>query len=125
MSQFTVEEYARGLGAIRTSLHPRDHTILRTQYAARGRAITAKELAVALGYKNWRPVNPVYSNLGWRLATAMDRQPETAGKGEYAWWRVLSAERWVGGRCIWTMHEELARALEEVGICEAAPVRAL
>lgn len=58
--------------------------MLRVQYAPLGRAITAKELAITLGYKNWRPVNPVYSNLGWRLATAIGRRPETAGKGQYA-----------------------------------------
>ncbi len=89
--------------------------MLVSQYSAPDRTVTSPELATATGYVNWRPVNAQYGNLGHLLSDALNCRPEKRANGKYRWWSILSSGEEIPGQGYkWTMHLELAEALEEL-----------
>lgn len=61
-----ADEFAAALK--RMALHPKKREMLRAHYAAPNRRITTRELARAVGYKNYRAANLHYGLLGQYLA---------------------------------------------------------
>jgi hypothetical protein len=57
---FSVEEYKLGLQAIRRRMNPTYREMLQVQYAAPNRTVTAPQLARAIGYSSFSPVNLHY-----------------------------------------------------------------
>ncbi len=84
---------------------------LQAHYQSPGRVSTAAVLAVAAGYKNWRPINLHYGNLAAAVGKALGVQD--AGLGllcEFAGPKTVSNEHWV-----LIMRTEFAKALVQAG----------
>jgi putative restriction endonuclease len=112
---FTVAEYIHGLHAIRKQINRKQYEMLRAQYAAPNRTVTAPQLAKAVGYPTFGAVNLHYGKLGRRIAEELGRLPKRYG-GTYYWFLVLSSGAHSASGYLWTMHPALATALEELGI---------
>jgi putative restriction endonuclease len=112
---FSVEEYKLGLHAIRRRMNPKHYEMLRAQYAAPNRTVTAPQLAKAIGYSSFSPVNLHYGKLGRLLAEELGRFPKSY-YGTIYWFLVLSSGAHSKNGYLWTMHPDLATALEELGI---------
>ncbi len=113
---FSVEEYKLGLHSIRRRMNPKHYEMLRAQYAAPNRTVTAPQLAKAIGYSSFRPVNLHYGKLGRLLSDESGRSPKRRVNRTYSWWRVLSSGSSSNSGFLWTMHPALATALEELSI---------
>lgn len=112
---FSVEEYKLGLHSIRRRMNPKHYEMLQAQYAAPNRTVTAPQLAKAIGYSSFSPVNLHYGKLGRLLAEELGRFPKRYG-GVIYWFFALSSGAHSKSGYLWTMRPELATALEELGI---------
>ena len=112
---FSVEEYKLGLHAIRRRMNPKHYEMLQAQYAAPNRTVTAPQLAKAIGYSSFSPVNLHYGRLGRLLAEALGKSPKPY-YGTIYWFLVLSLGSPSKSGYLWTMRPALAAALEEMGI---------
>jgi len=113
---FSVEEYKLGLHSIRRRMNPKHFEMLQAQYAAPNRTVTAPQLAKAVGYPSFSPVNLHYGKLGRMLSDALGRTPKRDIDGTIYWFLVLSSGAHSKSGYLWTMHPELAMALEELSI---------
>jgi hypothetical protein len=86
--------------------------MLRTQYHAPDHAMTARELAQAVGYRSWRGANVQYGVLGKRMRETMNYRGEGQESYILSW---LAQPQEVGDEWLFVMHSELAQALEELG----------
>jgi putative restriction endonuclease len=112
---FSVEEYKLGLHSIRRRMNPKHYEMLQAQYAAPNRTVTAPQLAKAIGYSSFSPVNLHYGKLGRLLAEELGRFPKRYN-GTIYWFFALSSGAHSKSGYLWTMRPELATALEELGI---------
>ncbi|MGI8655250.1 MAG: HNH endonuclease [Pyrinomonadaceae bacterium] len=113
---FSVEEYKLGLHSIRRRMNPKHYEMLQAQYAAPNRTVTAPQLAKAVGYSSFSPVNLHYGKLGRLLSDELGRSPKRDTDGAIYWFLVLSSGAHGKSGYLWTMHPELATALEELSI---------
>lgn len=115
---FSVDEYRRGLLAVKDRMKPVDFMMLRVQYYAPGRSVTAHDLAEAIEHPNFRSINGLYGKLGHVLADALGGRPNQRKNGTYEWWMILSqyAKAVPTKSFTWVMHPELAQALSELNI---------
>ena len=89
---------------------------MQAQYQSLGYTVTSPELALAVGYARFEPVNSQYGRLGHLLSDALNYYPPKRDDGSYRWWSMISSGEEISGRGFeWMMHQELAEALEEVG----------
>ncbi len=108
----TAPDYQRALRAVGANLTSRQLDMLRAHHAAPGRALTARQLAAAVGYQSYRSTNLWYG----RLAGAVCRElglaltthlfvicefgpPTAASDGEW----------------LWVMRPAVGEALEDLG----------
>src|SRR5690606_36218269 len=97
-----VMEYVAGFSKIDVS--PVQLSILRAQYGAPERTVTATELAEATGVGGHPVINAQYGRLGRLLCKAMGFEPIQREVGTFRWWAVLSAGWSLGrGRFVWQM----------------------
>lgn len=71
----TVADYAKALTELKLTDNQRD--MLRIHYAAPGHAITARQLAVAMGYNSWTASNIHYGRLGRLVGEKLGLFPDT------------------------------------------------
>ncbi|CCF85143.1 HNH endonuclease [Nitrolancea hollandica] len=117
---FTIQEYVQCLGAIH--LTPKQREMLQAQYAAPFRTVTAPQLAKAVSYPNHKVVNLHYGKLGRIVAEYLWDSPNNAIRNGNWWFRALSSGKPSPSGYLWTMHQALAEALEELGIVEGTEV---
>jgi 5-methylcytosine-specific restriction enzyme A len=119
---FSVEEYKRALSALRNELSETELGMLREQYAAPRRSITAKDLAAAIGIAGYQPINGLYGRLGHRLSNAIGREPRRRKNGTVEWWTALSSFGGYDPGLVWVMHDSLAQALKELNVVHSEDV---
>lgn len=114
---FSVLEYSAALDAVGDTLSDIHSRILQVQYEAPERAVTAVELAQALGYSRYSTANLVYGRLARILAVALNCTTPPLDGGVERWWPVLAAgiPATTTRPFQWVMHESLAQALEQRG----------
>jgi hypothetical protein len=114
ISMPSVSEYKAALQEMDrvNAITDNQREMLRAQYHAPDHAMTARELAQAVGYRSWRGANVQYGLLGKRMRETMSYR----GVGQESY--ILSSFRQseeVGDEWLFVMHSELAQALEELG----------
>src|SRR4051794_11096865 len=67
----TAEEYRKAFAAVRHQMTVSQLLLLQRHYAAPGRATTARRLAEAVGFQDWRGVNLQYGTLAKRACDAL------------------------------------------------------
>jgi putative restriction endonuclease len=108
---YSIDEYKRGLLAIKNGLSEKEIKMLQFQYSCPGRKTHAIQLADAMGYTYYGWANSNYGRLGHRLYDAIGRN---TNKEKY-WFEILSIGH-QGEYGYWTMYPALAAALEELNI---------
>ena len=100
---FSVEEYKLGLHSIRRRMNPKHFEMLQAQYAAPNRTVTAPQLATAISYSSFNPVNLHYGKLGRLLSDELGRTPKRDIDGTIYWFLVLSSGARSKSGYLWTM----------------------
>ncbi len=117
---FSAKDYIPVLEIARDRMRPVHYEMLRAQYAAPERTVTAGQLAQLLGYDHYQPINRWYGGLGRLLAeVGLAKLKETQVRhidGSPAWFSYLSSGRGSPEGYLWTMYPGLAQALEELGL---------
>lgn len=111
------EEYRVALRAVRDKhgISERELAMLRAHCRADDHTITATELAVAAGYKDYSSANLYYGKFARRLSDALGIEPSKRRSGSIAWWRVLAygrTDQEVGEHFEWTMRPEFVETLQ-------------
>jgi 5-methylcytosine-specific restriction protein A len=112
-----TDEYRRALARLGmlSDLHLR---LLRAHYFAPEHKATATELAQAVGFDNWRPVNLQYGLLGEKLRVALNYAPGDHAQASYSLASFVPPGEEANSEWVWVMHPELAQALETLGWVE-------
>lgn len=115
---FSVEQYKAALTGAQSKMKKQDFDMLAALYAAPDRSMTAPQLAAAICQPKYQPVNIRYGKLGHLFSDTIQLKPKLRTNGKYCWWRVLSSGKQSKTEkgFLWTMHPQLAQALEELGI---------
>ena len=113
---FSVEEYVNGLLGISGQMNSKHYEMLKSQYFAPNRTVSAPQLAKLVGYSNFYPVNLHYGKLGRMLFEQIEVSTNRSKNLEFDWFFVLSSGSSSSKGYLWTMHPELAIALEEIGL---------
>ncbi|MDD1415338.1 hypothetical protein MEN41_12065 [Dolichospermum sp. ST_con] len=112
----STADYVAGLTAIQLRISDTQLRLLKAQYHAPDRKVTATRLSELTGIKGgYRGVNPLYGGLG-RLfcdATGFDASKHIDNKNR--WWSIWSIGHAIRNNFIWEMHPEVAEALELLG----------
>jgi 5-methylcytosine-specific restriction enzyme A len=117
VEEIPAKTYVAAITAVRDKIHVKQAEMLRTQYVAPLKKITAPQLATAVGYTTGG-VNIHYGRLGHLLADTLGRQPDYDSAGEPMWWSALSTLEHGEAGLYWVMLPTLATALEELGIVD-------
>ncbi|MEL7674728.1 MAG: HNH endonuclease [Chloroflexota bacterium] len=125
---FSKDDYVRALTLAGDQLKEIHYQLLRAQYAAPQRTVTAEQLAWLVGHIHYQPINRWYGELGHILADAglaeVGEAPDHYHKdGSPAWYSFLSEGSYTPegkglNPFLWTMYPGLAEALEELGWVE-------
>ncbi len=111
-----AEDYQLALLEIRGRMSKSQFQLLKAQYAAPHKTVTAPQLARAVGYTYFSPANLHYGKLGRLLSEVIGRTPRTQVDGRTVnWWAVLSTGIDDPAGFQWVMHPQLAEALERLG----------
>ncbi|MVW64171.1 hypothetical protein GPY61_30000 [Massilia sp. NEAU-DD11] len=88
----SVEQYKSALLALRDKNLPSSHfAMLRAQCRAPDTAITATQLAEAVGYESYHAANLQYGTLAFNLAGILGFTPQLMHRdGSLCWWTTLS-----------------------------------
>lgn len=106
-------EYARALSALRPELNDGQVRCLRAHYLAPGRTATARRLAEAVGYADYRGVNLQYGKLAVRLCETLGVCVD--GDAVYILgWFAWDADH-EAGECQFVMRPQLAVAVAAMG----------
>jgi len=122
-SILSTDEFIAAFQKLGSSLDSEDFDMLRAQYSAPNRAVTASILANLIGFSKYQPVNSKYGRLARMIAQcfpdienkAPDWYARGKKRGKPAWYSFLSAGQRTPNGFLWTMYPELARALEQWG----------
>lgn len=114
----SVEEYKRALQGIEATLPKAHRAMLVANYNSKARTITTKELAKAVGFRNYNAAVLQYGRLGHRLCELLRYTPTMRmSNGNEVWTSVLAdappegpADEWE-----WSLRPEVAQAMEELG----------
>lgn len=114
----TTKEYIQGLKAIAPK--EKELALLRAQYAAPKRTVTAPELARLADIQGGYPVvNITYGRFGHRLCDHLYIDPDDGSGWERdRWWSIWSVGYSTDAGFLWEMHPEVAEALEQLGWVE-------
>jgi hypothetical protein len=104
----SAEQYAAAFRAA-GDLPDTYRKMLRFQYQAPRRSVTPRQIAYAVGYKNYNPANLHYGKLGKRIGEQLDWYP-----GRH-YFDVLSNWEFANEEVHWTMRPQVAQALEQLG----------
>jgi len=113
-----VARYMAALGAIRRRLSEGQLAMLRAQYHAPERALTAAELAVAARYRSYHGANLQYGRMSLLLRQALGYW-EDGGVASYALSWFIPPGRAGNPEWLCVMHDEVAQALAELGWFDA------
>jgi hypothetical protein len=108
----TTDRYVAALQAIEPSLTDAQRNMLRVHYYAPGHTLTMTDIAMSVGYKNYRAGNLWYGNLGKLLSVELGCAYDTA-----IFVLVTCADRSFTANGEWELHlrPEVAQALEHLG----------
>ena len=120
---FSKDDYIRTLIIAGDRIKDIHYQLLRAQYAAPQRTVTAGQLAWLVGRTNYQPINRWYGELGHILADAglaeVGEAPDHYLRdGSPAWYGFLSAGKGSPAGFLWTMYPGLAEALEELNLVD-------
>lgn len=101
------ERYVAALRAFH-NLTDNQVQMLRIHYYSPQRTVTAKQLALAMGYSGYQPVNSQYGTLADFVRERLNFRPTGVKLG------VFVEFRHIAGEWHWIMRPELAAALEEL-----------
>jgi 5-methylcytosine-specific restriction enzyme A len=87
--------------------------ILLAQYQSPDHTQPASELARMVGYPTIM-VNRNYGDLGHKIATILNLNPNPNDTSKHRWWAVLS-EGWTDKKFQWKMHDSVVQAIEQLG----------
>lgn len=93
--------------------------MLKANYRAEGRKITATKLAKAAGYDSYETGNEQYGSFAHELSDLLGIEPEQTRKGQPIWTLAIcdaSEETDNHGHFQWVLKDEVASALEQLGI---------
>jgi hypothetical protein len=94
--------------------------MLRAHYHAEGQALSAQELAAAVGMKNYSAANIHYGKFARQLCGWLGYEPPEADKNNDTRWTYLLAtypgDRNSRGDHLWFLRPEVAQALEDIGL---------
>ena len=94
--------------------------MLRAHYNAERQALSAAELAAAVGMKNYVAANTHYGKFARQLCGLLDYEPPEADKNNDARWTYVLAtypgDRNATGDHLWFLRSEVAQALEDMGL---------
>lgn len=108
----TVEDYVKALTELKLTDNQRD--MLRIHYAAPGHAVTARQLAIAIGYNSWTATNIHYGRLGRLLGEKLGL-PSDAKLEAICTFHKAPGEEWQ-----FIQRANLVSALELLGIVSGA-----
>jgi hypothetical protein len=113
----SVDEYVAGLKKIKNKNRVTNLQIelLRQQYYAPHRSVTAPALAKLVNASSHSVVNSMYGKLGHTFCDETGLEAAKAGDGIVRWWTVWSLGYQTNEGFLWEMHLEVAKALEELG----------
>jgi hypothetical protein len=109
----TVEDYREALRLHKYWLTKSQKRIMQLHFRAPHHSMTATEMASALGYDDYMPVNGLYGSLAARLAERMNwpvPQGEPSATSMVIFEREGPEEHWR-----WVMRPELVEALVSLG----------
>jgi len=118
--EFSKEDYSLAIRKIRfhDKLHENMIKMLQAHYDAPDRKLTPIQLGEVANYKDYNAVNIHYGKLGRMILENIGHTPEDKSHGEPIWttgiaWgeRETPESEW-----IWTMYDNLAHAIKELGI---------
>ncbi|ANF24198.1 hypothetical protein [Stutzerimonas stutzeri] len=118
----TCEQYKEALLKLRDAKRIRNTKfveMLRAQYEMPNHAITATQMAEAVGFHNYNATNLQYGTLGKEIASFLNYTPPTMANGEPIWFWSLSSgndasESTTHGHYEFVMRPELVEALKEM-----------
>lgn len=110
--RFSAKDYAKALCELKLTKNQR--AMLRIHYAAPGHTITARQLAVAMGYNSWRATNMHYGRLGRLVGEKLGLPPDTKLEAICAFHKAPGKE-WE-----FIQRPNLVSALESLGIVSGA-----
>lgn len=94
--------------------------MLRAHYNAERQALSAAELAAAVGMKNYVAANTHYGKFARQLCGLLGYEPPEADKNNDARWTYVLAtypgDRNATGDHLWFLRSEVAQALEDMGL---------
>lgn len=114
----TSKEFAEVLERLADELPDGHRNMLRAHRRASGRTLTSREIARAGGYEDFEAANLQYGLLGRKIAKLLDYQPDRRpSDGQPIWTKTLATGQLhqTSGLWTWTMHDELAQAMDELG----------
>ena len=107
----TTEAYKAALSLLEEAMPPRHRLMLAVHYSAPMRAVTARNLAAAVGYSHYGTANLQYGTLGRRICEIL---------GLHLKYHVLVLAEFVmpqhgeDTELLWVMRPEVSQALEEL-----------
>lgn len=109
----TSQQYVAAFRTVR-NLTDNHVQMLRIHYYSPQRTVTAKQLALAMGYSAYRPVNSQYGGLAGSVGEQLNFRPTGVKLG------VFVTFQHVNGEWHWKMRPEAVQALEELRWVEGA-----
>jgi hypothetical protein len=109
----TAEEYREALTAVRDRMAVGQLLLLQRHYTAPGRTTTARRLAEAVGFQDWRGVNLQYGMLAKWVCDALGLAVD--GDSLFALATFARDPGIDQGECRLVMRAQVARALEQLG----------
>jgi hypothetical protein len=108
MKEFSVDDFRGAFQRIQSKLSDKQFDMLQKHYHAPDRKITARQMAEAVGYSNFRVANSQYGKVGGLLCDVLGHVPEGPKLSVLVRFDSLHKE-W-----IWEMKEPAAQALGEL-----------
>lgn len=91
---------------------------VQTLYGFPKHSATATKVANKLNYKGFNGANAVIGTAGRKLAKVLRIKPPLRNTQANNWFSVIAGAHKPGREWIWTMHPEVAKALEQSGVAE-------
>jgi hypothetical protein len=115
----STAQYVAAFSAIRPWLSAGQLAMLRAQYHAPERTLTASELAMAAGYRSYHGANLQYGRMSLLLRQALGYWDDR-GVASYALSWFIPPGRAGNSEWLCVMHDEVFQALAELGWFEHA-----
>jgi hypothetical protein len=109
-----VVQYKATLGILRSQLSNGHMAMLRAQYLAPKRTLTAAELAAAAHYRSYHGANLQYGRMSVRLREILGYWYD-GGAASYVFSRFIPPGAAGNPEWLFVMHDEVAQALTDLG----------